>query len=332
MSPSEAAACTDNDSSYVPTGYRCVWNDEFGGELDAGQVRSFVDTTSWTFQNLNVNGEAQNYTNRECPDPAHFSDWNYCVRNGALTIRARDNSLDCSDGPDSDDQPDDPDCALDWAQARGATAYTSGRLITKHKVSYQYGYIEFRARLPHYNRQPQSGFWPAIWLLGSNINEGPPPGDTAWPWCGEFDIMEWRSPGNHMGWNALWVGADQNLDACSDFPEGGSSVCGPCVGGPCTGVVQNGSRWRWDGWFDFPHTTFHTYGFLWTADSMTVFIDGELMSIFDLGPNESEFQQEMFIIMNLALGGTLGGNIEITDWSTATLEVDYIRWYRSEND
>ena len=325
-------ACTANDSDFVPAGYGCIWNEEFGGPIGAGQVPAPLDASIWTFQNLDVNGEAQNYTNRECADPAHAVDWNYCVEAGVLTIRARDDGIDCQDGPDADNQPDNRDCAPDWGEARGATAYTSGRIITKHKVAHRYGYIEFRARLPQYNQTPQSGLWPAIWLLGNNISEGPPPGDTPWPGCGEFDILEWKSPSNNMGWNALWLGGDNSLDACSDFPEGGSPVCGPCTGGPCRGVQANGDRWRWQGWDNFPHATFHTYGLLWTATAMEVFIDGEKMSTFRPGPDETEFQQSMFLIVNLAIGGSLGGAIQVSDWSTATFEVDYLRWYQSGGD
>ncbi|MFT7581345.1 MAG: beta-glucanase (GH16 family) [Myxococcota bacterium] len=325
-----SAACSATNSAYVPAQYECIWSDEFGGNVGAGQAKAALDSGAWTFQNLDVNGEAQNYTNRECADPAHAGNWNYCVEDGALTLRARAESIDCSDGPDSDNQPDNPDCAQDWGQSRRSAAYTSGRIISKHKVAHRYGYIEYRARLPHYNRTPQSGMWPAIWLLGNNISEGPPPGSTAWPWCGEIDMMEWQSPHNHMGWNAIWIGAEQNLDACSDFPKGGSAVCGPCTGGSCRGVEQNGDRWRWNGWSNFPHTTFHTYGFLWTQDVMEVFIDGDKVSTLRLGPDETEFQQAMFLIVNLAIGGSLGGPVQITDWSTATLEVDYIRWYQRD--
>ena len=61
---------------------------------------------------------------------------------------------------------------------------------------------------------------------------------------------------------------------------------------------------------------------------MDVFIDGDRMSTFYLGPDQYMFQQEMFLILNLAMGGALGGPVEVTDWSTAALEVDYVRWYQ----
>ena len=327
--PCPPRACTRADSPFVPDGYDCIWQDEFGGEAGGGQARARVNTQSWTFQNLDVNGEAQNYTNRECVDPEHAADWNYCVQDGLLTIRARPDGIDCTDGPDADDQPDNPDCALDWGQARGATGYTSGRIMTKHKVAHRYGYIEFRARLPQHDRPvPQSGSWPAIWMLGNAISEGPPPGTVPWPACGELDIMEWRSPGNHMGYNALWSGQNGAFETC----VGGSPACGPCDDGPCRAVLPSGSGWRWVDWPDFPHDALHTYGLLWTEDAMQIFIDGERISVLRLGPNEAEFQQPMYLIVNLAIGGALGGAIEITDWSTATLEVDYLRWYQAQPD
>jgi len=57
--------------------------------------------------------------------------------------------------------------------------YTSASLHTKGKVSWIYGRIEVSARLP-----TGVGMWPAIWMLGTNIDQ------VGWPRCGEIDIME----------------------------------------------------------------------------------------------------------------------------------------------
>jgi Glycosyl hydrolases family 16 len=59
------------------------------------------------------------------------------------------------------------------------SAYTSARLLTKDKFSFKYGKVEVRAKLP-----AGGGTWPAVWMLGSNINT------ASWPACGEIDIME----------------------------------------------------------------------------------------------------------------------------------------------
>ena len=57
--------------------------------------------------------------------------------------------------------------------------YTSARIVTKNKYQFQYGRVDIRAKLP-----AGGGTWPALWMLGSDINTNP------WPGCGEIDIME----------------------------------------------------------------------------------------------------------------------------------------------
>src|SRR5262245_836431 len=53
------------DSAYVPSGYYCKDNDEFGGDLGT-QANSALDSTKWLFQNIYVNNELENYTTRQC--------------------------------------------------------------------------------------------------------------------------------------------------------------------------------------------------------------------------------------------------------------------------
>ena len=64
-------------------------------------------------------------------------------------------------------------------EAKEANNYTSARMISKDKKTFTYGRIDFRAKLPK-----GQGIWPALWMLGNNI------GTTAWPACGEIDMME----------------------------------------------------------------------------------------------------------------------------------------------
>jgi hypothetical protein len=33
----------------VPSGYGCVWHDEFGGDQGLGQARADLDASSWSF-------------------------------------------------------------------------------------------------------------------------------------------------------------------------------------------------------------------------------------------------------------------------------------------
>jgi len=65
------------------------------------------------------------------------------------------------------------------ATKEGGNEFHSARMTTKGKVEFQHGRIDIRARVPK-----GQGIWPAIWMLGSNIDE------VGWPACGEIDIME----------------------------------------------------------------------------------------------------------------------------------------------
>jgi beta-glucanase (GH16 family) len=324
-----SAARGEGRRSFVPPGYACAWHDEFGGPEGGKQPAADVDEASWTFQELDVNNEAQVYTTRQC---RWNRTWNTCVRDGFLTVRALNEAIDCT--------LHDAGCAPHFSQKfHAAGRYTSARLMTKHKVHFADGYIEFRVKLPDADRAgaPESGLWPAVWMLGENIDEGPPPGDVRWPACGEVDIMEWASAGgeSHQGWNAIWAGPG-GTNACSVWPQGGNAACGPCAGtgGECVGAATVGGRHQMTGWRGFDHHGWHTYGFLWentgsdAADRMVYFIDGVKMGVLHLGAEQQAFKRDMFLTINLAVGGMLGGAIKITDWDRAALEVDYVRWYR----
>jgi hypothetical protein len=324
-----SAAHGEGRRSFVPPGYACAWHDEFGGPEGGSQPASEVDETSWTFQELDVNNEAQVYTTRQCRSDRR---WNTCVRNGLLSLRALNEPIDCS--------LHGAGCAPHFGQKFHASGrYTSARLMTKHKVHFADGYLEFRLKLPEADRAgaPESGLWPAVWLLGENIDEGPSPGDVKWPACGEVDIMEWSTARgeSHQGWNALWLGPG-GTNACSAWPQGGNPACGPCpsVGGECIGSVTVDARHQMTGWRGFDHHGWHTYGLLWenqgpdAVGRMVFFIDGVKMGILHLGPEQRAFKHDMFLTINLALGGTLGGPVQIADWDRAVLDVDYVRWYR----
>jgi len=57
---------------------------------------------------------------------------------------------------------------------------TSGRITTQNKMTFQYGKVEARIKMP----KTANGLWPAFWLLGSDNNV------NVWPKCGEIDIVE----------------------------------------------------------------------------------------------------------------------------------------------
>ena len=169
-------------------------------------------------------------------------------------------------------------------------SYTSARLKTQGKFSFKYGRIEVRAKLPE-----GGGTWPAIWMLGSNFNS------VGWPACGEIDIME--HIGNEMG------KVHSTLHTPSSY---GASVNSQSVN------VENVS------------SEFHVYAANWTAEKIEFSVDGEVFYTYN--PSEKNastwpFNKEHFIIMNVAMGGNFGGEID-PSFTQGTMEIDYVRVYQ----
>ncbi|MFT3843429.1 MAG: family 16 glycosylhydrolase [Lacibacter sp.] len=135
------------------------------------------------------------------------------------------------------------------------------------------------------------GTWPAIWMLGSNL------ATVGWPACGEIDIMEHK--GNDV--NRIY----------GTFHHPGHS--GGNADGKTT-VITNAT------------TDFHRYGLEWTASTIKVMVDDVVFYTF---PNSASlpFNQNFFIILNVAMGGTFGGAVD-PSFTSAAMEVDYVRVYQ----
>ncbi len=136
-----------------------------------------------------------------------------------------------------------------------------------------------------------AGTWPAIWSLGNNFTT------VGWPACGEIDFME-------------HVGAQQNKIFGTLHHPGHSG--GNADGG--TVVISNAS------------TAFHKYTVEWTATTIKFSVDDVPFYTF---PNTASlpFNQNFFMIMNVALGGNFGGPVDPA-FVNSTMEVDYIRVYQ----
>jgi len=168
--------------------------------------------------------------------------------------------------------------------------YTSARMLTKGKYEFTYGRVEVRAKLPE-----GGGTWPAIWLLGANIDS------AGWPACGEIDIMEHR--GNALG----------TVSSAMHTPS------------------SNGDTVNKDEIFiSDVSTEFHVYAVEWTASKMDFYIDDTLFYTYNpFNKNSSTwpFNSNEFIILNVAMGGTFGGNID-SSFTESTMEIDYVRVYQ----
>jgi len=172
------------------------------------------------------------------------------------------------------------------AKADGAGGYTSARLKTKDLQAFTYGKIEVRAKLP-----VSQGTWPAIWMLGANIDE------VGWPECGEIDIME-------------QTGQDKSTTSSAlHFPDN-------FAGDAPTNSTAN----------ETSTTEFHNYAVEWTAESIKFSVDDEFFFSYD-NSADIPFNSDFFIILNVAMGGTLGGTIDPA-FTEDVMEIDYVRVYQ----
>ena len=213
------------------------------------------DTAKWGYD-LGAggwgNGESQFYTNTQD---------NAIVQGGNLKIIAKRQNLNGS-------------------------AFTSARLKTQNKFSFKYGKVEVRAKLP-----VGGGTWPAIWMLGANIET------VSWPSCGEIDIMEHK--GNQP-----------------DVIHGSLHYPGNSGGNANTNTAL----------FTGTQTGFKVYKVLWTPNSIKFYVDNSLFhSVVNNGT--LPFNNNFFLLLNVAVGGTFGGAIS-PSFNQSQMEVDYVRVYQ----
>lgn len=169
--------------------------------------------------------------------------------------------------------------------------YTSTRITTKGKKEFQYGRFEARAKLP-----VGVGVWPALWMLGSNINE------VGWPKCGEIDILE-------------YVGKEPNTVFTSLHTQDSH------------GNTVNTKKTR----FDNIEEGFHIYAMEWTKDKIDFFVDNQLVYTFQPETKTEAiwpYNQPFYFIINMAIGGNFGGpELDDTIFPQEFI-VDYIKVYQ----
>ena len=178
------------------------------------------------------------------------------------------------------------------------SSITSARLKSDLPDLDPYGYMEIRAKLPS-----ELGAWPAIWLLGNGT----------WPDTGEIDIVEWASMfSDTKAQAALHFKGDNNqtVKTYGDTSYKASTTLSSII------------------------DTFHTYQLWWTPESIRIGVDGNVNTAhFEyLKPGNATtswwpFGNAMDIILNLAIGGTMGGAVPGDDFQY-TMEVDYVRVYQ----
>ena len=174
-------------------------------------------------------------------------------------------------------------------------SYTSARLATKNKGDWQYGRLDIKAKLP-----AGRGLWPAVWMLPTNWAYG------GWPHSGEIDIMEMIGKEPSKNYGTLHFG-----------PGPGSTQLGKNIGLP-TGIFND---------------AFHVFSLEWSENEIKWFLDGKLFSSFsknDFGKINYPFNEDFFLIINLAVGGNWPGNPDINMYKNQFLVVDYVRVFEKK--
>ncbi|MFK7885283.1 MAG: family 16 glycosylhydrolase [Gammaproteobacteria bacterium] len=187
---------------------------------------------------------------------------------------------------------------------------TSARLNTKDKFEFKFGKVIARIKPP-----VGEGSWPAFWSLGANFPE------TPWPRAGEIDFMEmFPTVSNDRTTHFTMHWCDQTIQApetCS-FPEGR--------------VFDSQSR-------EFPQALgddFHIFEADWNGTQITGKMDGvDVFSRNIEAATMEEFLREFFLILNVAMGGTLGSDNQPPSGDEVwpqTMLVDYVRVFQRTGD
>lgn len=180
------------------------------------------------------------------------------------------------------------------ATKSGSSNYNSAKIHTKDKQKFQFGRIDIRAKLPE-----GQGIWPAIWMLGQNID------DVSWPACGEIDIMEMvgHEPKKVHG-TAHWG------------PQGGQNKF-------------NGSSFSLDKQFS---ENFHVFSLVWETNELVWYVDE--LEMHRLTPDNMQgeqyrFNQPFYMIFNVAVGGNWPGSPDATTEFPQEMVVDYVRYFKT---
>lgn len=183
----------------------------------------------------------------------------------------------------------------------GSYDYSSAKLKTKGLFSKKYGKFEARMKLPE-----GQGFWPAFWMMPEDSVYG------NWPTSGEIDIME------SAGRDTSKVGGTIHYGA--EYPDN----------------TYTGAEYHFPEGEDT--TGYHTYAIEWEPGEIRWYVDGQLYQTlndwFSQGTNQADkyaypapFDQEFYLILNLAVGGWYGGDPDRTTPFPGEMEVDYVRVY-----
>ena len=210
-----------------------------------------------------------------------------------------------ADTADTDHTDDNVNGALKIVANKTGQTITSARVKSDIEDLGAYGYYEIRAKLP-----AETGAWPAIWLLGQD-------GPAGWPDTGEIDLVEWSA--NSFGTDGTRIISAFHYRG--DAPQGSNASH---VGGTTLAAGTTVEDW-------------HTYQVWWSPDEVRIGVDGNIENahlsftkVPDATNDHWPFDHPMDLIMNIAIGGTLGGAYDANQDFNYEMLVDYVRVYQGD--
>lgn len=239
VDPIEEEVIQDKGGNFVPEGYTKIWEDHF----DEATINS-ANWTSGTLRDLEsgdiVPGADGDHLLKD-KYSGYMTEEDSYIEDKALVLRNQKRSYK-------------------GTSPAGDYEYTSGWVMSMHKVHFNKGYIEMRAQFPSGDK-----VWPALWLIAEDLVWGP-----------EWDMFEYfgkNVEGDDVMGMHLFVGEYDspwwNTDFIHDFDK------------------------------NYDCEAWHIYGFEWTEEKAVWTIDGEvkrelLSNIYPKKwPNE-----EMYIVFN----------------------------------
>ena len=185
--------------------------------------------------------------------------------------------------------------------------FTSGRINTENNHNFTYGLFECRAKVPK-----GEGYLPAFWLMAANEDENDEYG--VWPTCGEIDMMEVLGNETDLVHGTIHYGLPRK---------------------------QNQGKYKITKAGESFSDTYHTFATKWEPGKITWYVDGikyyetsDWFSTREDGKTlayPAPFDHDMYIILNLAVGGSWVGypdKAALEDMENQSFDIDYVRVYQ----
>ena len=175
--------------------------------------------------------------------------------------------------------------------ARNRQAFLSGIITSYDSFKFRYGRVEARARMP-----AGQGLWSAFWLLNAYYKQDQPEDP-------EIDVIEAIGDRTRTANHAYHVQVDRDGDGVADERKS----------------VERRAPIE-----DFS-AGFHTYAAEWSPGRVVWFVDGVETGRYEGDDVSSE---QMYLLANLAVGGTFPGPPSESTPFPASFEIDWIRVYQ----